>query len=79
MTGLEINDLASELALDFERPVDIGLISGRNLVYARQCILTGKQVFCRDVFRAGLAVATLLGLAMQLDFERQEIVHAYTT
>ncbi len=74
----EINDLASELALSFGRPVDIGLISGRNLIYARQCVLTGKQIFCRDVFRAGLAVATLLGLAVQLDFERQEILHAYT-
>jgi predicted nucleotidyltransferase len=78
LSGLEINDLASELALGLGRPVDVGLISARNLIYARQCILTGKQVFCRDVFRAGLTVATLLGLAMQLDFERQEIVHAYT-
>ena len=78
MSGMEINDLASELALGFGRPVDIGLISARNLIYARQCILTGKQVFCRNVFRAGLAAATLLGLAMQLEFERREIAHAYT-
>lgn len=74
----EINDLASELALSFGRPVDIGLVSARNLIYARQCVLTGRQIFCRDVFRAGLAVATLLSLGMQLDFERQEILHAYT-
>ena len=78
MSALEINDLASELALGLGRPVDIGLISARNLIFARQCVLTGKQVFCRDAFRAGLTVATLLGLAMQLDFERREIVHAYT-
>jgi len=74
----EINDLTSELTLSFGRPVDIGLVSARNLIYARQCVLTGKQIFCRDVFRAGLAVATLLSLGMQLDFERQEILHAYT-
>jgi len=74
----EINDLTSELTLSFGRPVDIGLVSARNLIYARQCVLTGKQIFCRDVFHAGLAVATLLSLGMQLDFERQEILHAYT-
>jgi predicted nucleotidyltransferase len=78
LSALEINDLTSELTLDLERPVDVGLISAHNLIFARQCVLTGKQVFCRNVFRVGLIVATLLGLSMQLDFERREIVHAYT-
>ena len=78
LSAREINALASTLTLSFERPVDIGLLSAHNLIYARQCVLTGKQIFCRDVFSAGLAVATLLGLALQLDFERQEILHAYT-
>ena len=78
LSALEINDMASELTVVLGRPADIGLISARNLIFARQCVLTGKQIFCRDVFRAGLTVATLLGLAMQLDFERREIVHAYT-
>jgi len=78
LSALEINDLASELTLGLGRPADVGLISARNLIFARQCVLTGKQIFCRDFFRAGLMVATLLGLAMQLDFERREIVHAYT-
>jgi hypothetical protein len=78
LSALKINDLTSELTLDIGRPVDVGLISAYNLIFARQCVLTGRQVFCRDVFRAGLTVATLLGLAMQLEFERREIVHAYT-
>lgn len=78
LSAEEINGLATDLTLSCGRPVDIGLISGRNLIYARQCVLTGKQIFCRDVFGAGLRVATLLGLSMQLDFERQEILHAYT-
>ena len=78
LSALEISDLASELTLELGRPVDIGLISTHNLIFARQCVLTGQQIFCRDFLRAGLTVATLLGLAMQLDFERREIVHAYT-
>lgn len=78
LSAREINDLASDLTLSYGRPVDLGLISTRNLIYARQCVLTGRQIFCRDVVRAGLTVATLLGLALQLDFERQEILHAYT-
>jgi uncharacterized protein len=78
LSAQEINDLASDLTLSYERSVDIGLVSGRNLIYARQCVLTGKRIFCRDVLRAGLAVATLLGLATQLDFERREVLHAYT-
>ena len=79
MSALDINDIASDLTLSFGRPVDIGLVSAHNLIYARQCVLTGKQIFCRDVFRAGLAVVALLGLAMQLDIERREILHAYST
>ena len=56
LSALEINDLVSELTLDLGRPVDIGLISARNLIFARQCVLTGTQIFCRDVFRAPLTV-----------------------
>jgi len=74
----ELNALTTDLTLAFGRPVDMGIVSARNLIYARQCVLTGKRIFCRDAFRTGLAVATLLGLAMQLDFERREILRAYS-
>jgi predicted nucleotidyltransferase len=78
LSAAELNSLASDLTLSYGRPADVGLVSGLNLIYARQCVLTGIRIFCRDAFRAGLAAATLLGLAGQLDFERREVIRAYT-
>ncbi len=72
---VHLGGLLTELA---HRPVDLGLLSASNLIYARQALLTGRRIMCRDLLRAGLTAAELLGLAAQLDFERQEIVRAYS-
>ncbi len=78
-TPIELAELAAQLTPLAGRPVDIGLISPANLVYARQAILTGRRITCRNVFQADSAAATLLGLAAQFDYERREVVHAYAT
>ena len=74
----EVFELASELTMITERPVDIGLLSSQNLVYASEALLKGHRFYCQDTAKADLAAATLLGLAMAFNIERKEIIDAYT-
>jgi predicted nucleotidyltransferase len=60
------------------RPVDLGVLSSWNLVYAHQAILTGKCVWRRDGVSAELRIATLLGLYVRFQFDRREVLDAYT-
>lgn len=68
-------ELTAELCALLHRPVDLGVVSSRNLVYARQAILTGRPIFKNP--GADLAAATLLGLYAQYYFERREVADAY--
>jgi predicted nucleotidyltransferase len=77
-SALELAELAAELGIRAGRPVDLGLLSAANLIYASQAILTGQRIFCRHTFTADHAVASLLGMAAQFHYERREVVHAYS-
>ena len=74
----DLSELAARLADIAERPVDLGVLSSRNLVYAHQAILTGECVWLRDGISAGLRIATLLGLYTRFQFDRREVLDAYT-
>jgi len=78
LSPVELAEIAAQLTPLVGRPVDLGLISSANLVYARQAILTGQRILCKDPFTADNTVATLLGLAAQFDYERREVIHAYS-
>lgn len=75
---VDLGELSASLGPAAGRNVDLGLLTSQNLIYASQAILKGERFFCRDVFQADLAEATLLGLAARFKFERREIVNAYT-
>ena len=74
---VDIAELSASLSLAAGRAVDVGVLSSRNLIYASEAIFKGERFFCRDRFQADLAAATLLGLFIQFNFERREIVDAY--
>ncbi|MDR0310714.1 MAG: nucleotidyltransferase domain-containing protein [Acidobacteriota bacterium] len=78
LTACDLAELAGRLADIAGRPVDLGILSSRNLVYAHQAILTGKCVWRRAETSAGLRIATLLGLYDRFQFERREVLDAYT-
>ncbi len=71
-------ELAAEATLELGRDVDPGVLSSRNLVYAREALLTGVRIFSRDDFRADLSAATLLGLYDRFQAERREVLDAFT-
>ena len=78
LTAHDLAELAGRFTDIAGRPVDLGVLSSRNLVYAHQAILTGKCVWRRAGADTGLRIATLLGLYARFQFERREVLDAYT-
>ena len=77
MSSLDRIALAAELGLDLGIVVDIGELSSKNLVYAKEAILTGRRIFTRDLFQADLKACTLLGMYVRFNEERHEVLNAY--
>ena len=77
--ALERSRLANEASYSLKRDVDLGEVSSRNLVFAREAILTGKRLFARDAFRAETIETTLLGLYASFNEDRKELLDAYRT
>jgi len=77
MSSLERLKIANDLAYKLERSVDMGEISSANLVYSREAFLTGVPVFQRNPEKASLRRAGLLGMYIQFNLDRKEILDAY--
>ena len=77
-TALDLMELAGRLTDIAGRPVDLGVLSSRNLVYAHQAILTGECIWLRAGTAAELRIAALLGLYDRFQFDRREVLDAYT-
>ena len=77
MDILERQDMANTLSYELKRTVDLGEISSRNLVYSREALLTGIPVFMKDSYKVNLLRANLLGLYVQFNQDRKEVLDAY--
>lgn len=82
--GLKISSLlraniSGSLSYKMGRTVDLGEISTNNLVYAREALLKGKLIYTKNKYRTNLYRANLLGMYLQYNIDRQEVVNAYKT
>ncbi len=77
MRALKRADIAGSLSYELGRLVDLGEISSRNLVYAREALLKGKLIYQRDRDKVNLVRANLLGMYVQFNMDRQEVLDAY--
>lgn len=77
LSAIERTQIANELSVTFTRTVDIGEISSKNLVYSYEALLTGIPLYKRDEYRADLARANLLGMYLQFNIDRREVLDAY--
>jgi predicted nucleotidyltransferase len=59
------------------RDVDIGVLSSDNLIYAKEALLTGRCIYCRDPFWRDLFGSAVLGLYAELRSSRKEVEHGY--
>jgi predicted nucleotidyltransferase len=77
MSSLERLKIANDLAYRLERSVDLGEISSANLVYSREAFLSGVPVFQRNPEKVALRRAGLLGMYIQFNLDRKEVLDAY--
>ena len=78
LSQMDLFTVSSELGTCCPRPVDIGILSTHNLIYAKEALLQGECLFCKDQYYHDLFVATALGLYLELRTARREVEHAYT-
>ena len=76
-TELERLKIASDLAFELEIPVDIGEISTKNLVYAKEAVLIGQRIYVRNEPDADLKISTILGMYVVFNEDRKEVLDAY--
>ncbi len=79
MSSLIRAKLAGVLSYEMGRNVDLGEVSSSNLVYAREAFFKGKLLYTKDKEMANLYRANLLGMYLQYNIDRQEVVDAYRT
>jgi len=77
LSSTERLKIANDLAYKLERTVDLGEISSANLVYSREAFLTGAPVFLRNPEKAALRRAALMGMYIQFNLDRKEVLDAY--
>ncbi|ARN56307.1 type VII toxin-antitoxin system MntA family adenylyltransferase antitoxin [Sedimentisphaera salicampi] len=78
ISGMQLFDLAGELNLISPRPVDLGVLSSSDLIYASQVLQTGRRFFCRDETAAEFRECTLIGMIQDYRIEMREIYEAYS-
>jgi len=77
ISSLKRIELANKLSYELRRTVDMGVVSSGNLVYAREAMLKGDILYQKDLDKTNLYRANLLGMYIQFNQDRQEVVHAY--
>lgn len=67
-----------DLSYAFARTVDLGEINTKSLVFSREALLTGEPVYVRDENRMAFKRVTILGMYLQYNIDRREVLDAYT-
>lgn len=71
-------EFAGELESVLGCPVDLGELSTRNLIYAKEVIANGTEIFTTNRFQSDLFMATALAMYAELQQQRKEVLNAYT-
>jgi predicted nucleotidyltransferase len=69
--------LTAELATTFGRPVDLGVLSTRNVVYGKEAVVTGRLLFARHPNVAAEFAMLTLSMYASLQESRREVLRAY--
>jgi predicted nucleotidyltransferase len=79
-TGLSVQDrlaLTAALTRVFGRPVDLGVLSTANVVYAKEAVATGRVLFERDHDATARFAMLALSMYASLQEARREVLKAY--
>ena len=78
LTGMDELRLSAELSSMVSRNVHIGVMNPNSLIYAKEVIKKGKELFVRNRFQHDLFISTILSMYAELKERQQEIRDAYT-
>ena len=73
----ELLEISGDLELKLQKVVDIGIVSSKNLVYAKEVIYSGQSLLVKDKYKKELYEATLLSMYTDFQYERREVLNAY--
>lgn len=76
---MELLELGNSLSIDIGRTVDLGIISSNNLIYASEVFYTGELIYTNSEEDNYLYRANLLGMYVNFNDERKEVLDAYRT
>ncbi|NNM55454.1 MAG: nucleotidyltransferase domain-containing protein [Spirochaetales bacterium] len=68
---------AGPLSLKIGRELDIGILDGSNLVYAKEALWTGRLLYCADEATERKRKAELFALYLTFQEDRREVLNAY--
>jgi hypothetical protein len=69
--------LTAELARTFGRPVDLGVLSTANVVYAKEAVVHGRILFERSHTMTARFAMLTLSMYASLQAARREVLQAY--
>lgn len=69
---------AAQLEAELGNTVDIGELSTRNLIYTKEVIHHGQEIFTKNRFESDLFLATALSMYVDLQEQRKEVIDAYS-
>jgi len=70
-------ELAANLECVLGRPVDLGILSTRNIVYAKEVAAAGQLIFTRNKLASDRFIAQALSMYSDLQSSRREVLEAY--
>lgn len=70
-------EIAAALELRLRKPVDIGVITSKNLIYASEAILHGLRIVTLQKEYAEAVEVRLLGCYLTFRQDRQEVEESY--
>ncbi len=74
---MELQGYAIEAEKRLGYPIHFSVLSTRDLVFAKEVIATGKEIFCADAFYCGSFAMHVLSMYTWLNFERREVLKQY--
>ena len=80
LNGLQLAErlsLAAELSRLVGREVDLGVLTTRNLVYAKEAVARGRRIFDRDHSTTATFEMYALSMYASLQEARREVLRAY--
>lgn len=78
--GMSVDErlsLTGELVRAFGRPVDLGVLSTANVVYAKEAVANGRVLFERDARVTARFAMLALSMYASLQEARREVLRAY--